>query len=199
MVSRQKFNSKNWYSLSLLVGGLIGLVASLWQASERVHMLKNPDIALGCNLNPVVSCSSVLDHPLSAVFGFPNSFLGIVFFVFLFASGLALLAGGENLKPWFWKIQFIINVALLGFAVWFFSVSLYVIGNLCIFCIFIWLSAIVISWYGFWWHVSNQTYGFMKKLHIPKSISDWHMVVPIAIVIVMVILVLIRFRYYYFS
>lgn len=193
------FNFKNWYTGALIVGGIVGFVASLWQAAERVHMLKNPSLPLECNLNPIVNCGSVLDHKLSALFGFPNAFLGIFFFTFLLVSGVVLWANGEKLKKVFWQIQFVVNAILLGFALWFFSVSLYVIGNLCLFCIFVWLSAIAISWYGLWWHRANQTFGFLGKVPAPKKFKDWHLFGPIAIYLLMIALALIKFNDYYFG
>ncbi len=143
------------YPKILLGGSLVGLVASFWQAAERVHMLKNPDISLSCNLNPVVDCSGVLEHKLAALFGFPNAFLGVVMFSILFTAGLQLASGGSFSKI-FQKIVMAVNTILILFSVWFFGVSLYVIGKICLFCIFIWAASVPLFWYGLL-NYANQT------------------------------------------
>jgi uncharacterized membrane protein len=54
------------YAWVLTLGGSLGLIAMTWQASERIHMLKNPGVSLNCNLNPVVDCGGVLGNKLAA-------------------------------------------------------------------------------------------------------------------------------------
>lgn len=128
------------YPIKLVFLSLAGLVAAVWQAAERVHMLKNPGGPLACDLSPIVDCGTVLGHRLSALFGFPNAFIGIVFFSMLLALGLSALMGNElkKIRP----LLLGLSTILLGFSLWFFGVSVYIIGKICIFCIVIWLTAV---------------------------------------------------------
>ena len=132
----------------LLVGGsLIGLVASVWQAAERIQMLKHPGVALSCNLNPVIDCGTVLGNRWASLFGFPNAFIGIAIFAMLLMAGVALATGTKPSKG-FQRVLLAISIVLILFALWFFGMSLYVIGKVCIFCLFIWAVSVPIFWYG---------------------------------------------------
>ncbi len=84
----------------LLIGGIIGTLAALLLSIEVFDRLKNPAFVPICNLNPVLSCTSVADSAQSHAFGFPNYFIGIGGFAAVAAIGAAMLAGGK-FKKWF--------------------------------------------------------------------------------------------------
>jgi len=122
------------------------MAASLGLSIEVFNRLKNPSYVPICNLNPVLSCTSVADSIQSEIFGFPNYYIGIAGFASLATIGLALLAGAK-FKRWFW-------IALEGgllfgisFVVWLQFESFYRIGALCIFCMVVWAMTIPIFWY----------------------------------------------------
>ena len=187
------------YGYVLSVGGALGLIAMTWQSSERIHMLKNPGVALQCNLNPVVDCGSVLGNRLAALFGFPNAFLGMIFFAILATSGLVLLSGG-TFKHWYRHVVLAVTLFLAGFSVWFFGVSLYSIGKICIFCAVGWIVSVPIVWYGIRHYL--QTAGPKLGAH-GKRLLQWltahHIDVVVLTYALMLILFLTRFREYYFG
>jgi len=187
-----------WYPRILTSASLVGLVASFWQAAERVHMLKNPEVALSCNINPIVDCSGVLNNKLAALFGFPNAFLGVVMFSILFTAGLLLLSGGKFSKNFHLFVLGVSKILFL-FSVWFFGASLYSIGKVCIFCVFIWVAAMPIYWLGvqYWLEnkkkrssVQEKVYTFGKRFRVEPIL---------AIYLIMAVLFLYRFREYYFN
>lgn len=187
------------YAWILSIGGTIGLIAMTWQASERIHMLKYPNALLNCNLNPIVDCGSVLGNKLAAVLGFPNAFLGMIFFAVLATSGLMLLSGGIFNK-WFRHFVMGVSTILILFSIWFFGVSLYVIGKICIFCVVGWIVSVPMFWYG----VLNYLKTSPKKLNKNRqSLLDFglkhHLDVVFAIYVLMIVLFLIRFKGYYFG
>ena len=186
------------YPAVLALASFVGLVASFWQAAERVHMLKYPMAALSCNISPVVDCSGVLGNKWAALFGFPNAFLGIVMFSVLFTAGLALVTGVEFSKR-FHKIIMLVSTILILFSVWFFGMSLYVIGKVCMFCLFIWAASVPIYWYGLLYYAAThpKQHGFKKRLL--QFASKNHLTVVIATYAVMIGLFLVRFSDYYFG
>lgn len=187
-----------WYPRLLTLGSLVGLIASFWQVVERIHMLKEPGVSLSCNINPVIDCGSVLGNRWAALFGFPNALLGIVMFTILFTIGLMLLSGVE-LKRWFWKVLFGVSVMLILFSVWFFGMSLYVIGKVCIFCLFIWAVSVPIFLYGMeWLQVNNY---FRKNVASSKLVAWTHTYqteIVVASYILMAMMFFYRFRDFYF-
>lgn len=179
-------------------GAAVGLVASVWQAAERVQMLKNPSGALSCNLNPVIDCGTVLSNRWAALFGFPNAFIGIAMFAMLLMAGVLLVSGG---KPSRFFSDFLMGVStvLILFSFWFFGMSLYVIGKVCLFCIFIWLASIPIFWYGqlHYWRAVPIKRPWLQRL---QTISEaHHLEILIIVYAVMLLLYLVRFRMYYFG
>ncbi len=188
------FNKKYGYILS--IGGVLGFVAMVWQASERITMLKNPDKALNCNLNPIIDCGAVLGNKLAALFGFPNAFIGIVVFSMLAMAGFALLSEIKfNTK--FKKIVFGLATILIMFSMWFFAVSLYSIGKICIFCAVGWIVSIPIFIYATLDLLSDLKSKNSKKYYNWLFSNKYK--VLIVWYLIMLGLFLLKFRDYYFN
>lgn len=185
------------YAWILTGGGLAGLIAMVWQASERITMLKNKGVGLSCDLNPIVDCGTVLNHRLSALFGFPNAFIGIAMFSMLFVCGLLLLTNNKPNKS-FKKVILTLSTVLLGFSLWFFSVSLYVIGKICIFCLVGWVVAIPIFIYSTLYYLDS-----VKKdsplIKIRNFLAKNHLSVLVVVYAIMGVMYLLRFKDYYFN
>lgn len=130
----------------LFAGGIIGAIASAILTMEMVSILKNPHYIPVCNLNPILSCSTVTTSDQAEAFGFPNEFLGLIGYGAVAAIGLAVVAGGK-FRRWYWQI---INFGLLLatlFITWLQFQTLYRIGALCIFCMVVWAVTIPMFWY----------------------------------------------------
>ena len=186
------------YPVILTVGAFIGLVASFWQVVERIFMLKNPGAELSCNLNPILDCGTVLGNKWAALFGFPNALLGIVMFTILFTIGLMLL-NGIALKKWFWKVFLAVMIMLILFSVWFFATSLYVIGKICIFCIFIWTVSVPIFLYGIDWLITNNYLkGSWTNSKVMVTLRNYQTETIVSVYATMLLLYFFRFRDFYF-
>lgn len=186
------------YPKSLVLLSTVGLVAAFWQATERIQMLKFPGETLSCNLNPVVDCGSVLNNRLAAVFGPPNAFIGMVAFSILLAFGLQRLNGGHWNKI-VSKISVSLSLIMFLFSAWFFAVSLYSIGKICIFCIFIWLVSVPIGIYGLKDYCENSDNLSNNQKIVKKFLARNHSNVLIFVYALMLTLFLLRFKDYYFA
>ena len=186
------------YPKSLVLLSTVGLVAAFWQATERIQMLKFPGENLSCNLNPVVDCGSVLNNRLAAVFGPPNAFIGMVAFLFLLSFGLQRLNGGHWNKI-VSKISISLSLIMFLFSAWFFAVSLYSIGKICIFCIFIWLVSVPIGIYGLKDYCENSDNLSNNQKIVKKFLTRNHSNVLIFVYALMLTLFLLRFKDYYFA
>lgn len=196
MARKQKLNIA--YPYIITTASLVGLIASFWQAAERVHMLKFPDQALNCNISPVVDCSGVLNDRLAAVFGPPNAMIGMVVFSILLALGLQRLSGG-SWSALVRKVAVSLSVIIMLFSLWFFWVSLYVLGKICIFCVFIWAASMPIGIYG-----AKDYLEFLKKpvgvLKMKRDIlAKYHFTILVGLYAVMIVLFLLKFQDYYFG
>jgi uncharacterized membrane protein len=130
----------------LIVGGILGLIAAFELTVEKVRVLADPTYVPACDLNPVLSCGSVIITPQAEVFGFPNPVLGLTGFAVVITLGV-LLAGGVAMPRWVWLG---LNAGALlgfGFVQWLVWQSLYSIGSLCPWCMVVWtVTAPIFVW-----------------------------------------------------
>src|SRR5882724_3813824 len=85
----------------LVVGGFIGLFCSFVISYDEWRLSINHSFVPSCNLNPIISCGSVMQSKQAHIFGFPNPFIGLMAFPVLITMGMAALAGAK-FKRWFW-------------------------------------------------------------------------------------------------
>ncbi|GLY83971.1 vitamin K epoxide reductase family protein [Actinoallomurus iriomotensis] len=182
---------------SLLLAGALGLAASAVLTLEKIRLLENPNYRPSCNINPIISCGSVMRTPQAAAFGFPNPFLGIAGFSAVIVVGAALLAGAA-FRRWFW-LGLQAGVLFGGvFVHWLIDQTLYHIGALCPYCMVVWTATIPLFWYV---TLHNVRRGVIP---VPGSwrpavrvVARYHWVVPLAWYVLVALLILNRFWYYW--
>lgn len=207
-------NLNKTYHWVLMVGSIIGLLASFLLTIDTIKIIENPNADVPCNLNPFVSCTNVATVWQGNVFGFPNSLLGIVAFSMLFAVGVMLFSGGRSKKP-LWLLVNLGTLAAVIFVIWFFYQSVYNIGSLCIYCMVVWFVTWPIFLYTTIWNfkenhfsidktrrksflflkprhqnIIDSTMHFVSKNHI-HFLLGWYALVIIAI--------LLQFRDFFFA
>jgi uncharacterized membrane protein len=122
----------------VLVAGVIGLVASMTLTVEKIDLLRNPSYVPSCNINPIVSCGSVMVTPQASVLGFPNSLLGMVGFTVVIVTGVLAVAK-VTLPQWYWIGLTVGMMVGAAFVHWLIFQSLYRIGALCPYCMVVWV------------------------------------------------------------
>ncbi len=170
----------------LVVAGVIGLACSLIIMYDKVALLENPNFKPNCDLNPVVSCGSVMQSDQASAFGFPNPFIGIVGFSVVIATGVAILAGATKLKRWYWLGLEFGTIFAIAFIHWLFFQSVYRIGALCPYCMVVWVMAITLFWYVTLYNIQMghirlkgwlQKLGFFARRHHLDIIVFWLLVI----------------------
>lgn len=122
---------------TLLVTGLGAWLASAALVAERLNLYKDPGYVTSCDLNPLISCGTVMKSWQASLFGFPNPLIGLVGFAVVVAIGAALLARAR-FSRWFWislQAGLLLCLVMLG---WLFYSAVFVIGALCIYCMIVW-------------------------------------------------------------
>ncbi len=131
----------------ILVGvGIIGCIASFVLTYDKIHIIQDPSYSPACNINPILSCGSVMKTEQASSLGVPNTILGMVAFSMLFTLGL-LLASGSKVKKWVWLAAQI--AALLGviFMHYLFFQGVFRINAICPWCFVVWMITIPVFWY----------------------------------------------------
>lgn len=181
----------------LIASGVVGMIASFVLTWDKLEFLKNPGFVPNCDLNPVLSCGSVMVSDQANAFGFPNPWIGLAGFSILITIGMAMLAGA-TFKRWFW-IGLEIGLALgLVFALWLLYESIYSINALCPYCLAVDVALITVLWYTTLHLIET------KVLVLPKSwkngvafVRRHHFDILIAIFAIIIAVILNHFWYYY--
>ncbi len=173
------------------------MLASILLSIAVFNRLKNPEFVPVCNLNPILSCTSVADSTQAHAFGFPNYFIGIAGYAAVATVGAVLLAG-TRLKRWFWRFFALGLTFSILFLTWLQFQTLYRIGALCIFCMIVWACTIPMFWYTTLYLFQNgslptpkwfkRPLGFMRKHH-GDILLIWFLII--------IGLILKRFWYYW--
>lgn len=124
---------RRWYALMLL-GGSLGIVTAAWQTVERIAWAKNPGASSICEINAVVSCSSVYSHWQSSALGIPNSLVALPVFALIASAGLAGVLRSELSRAYLASILGL-TVFMALFVTWYMEQSAFAIGILCLFCL----------------------------------------------------------------
>lgn len=161
-IPRRSYRQTAWI---LVVSGLIGLVAAIELIIQKISVLSDPDFVPNCDINPVLSCGSVINTEQASLFGFPNPVLGVIGFTIVIMFG-ALLFAGVELPRSIWLGLNIGALAGMVFVIWLVSQSLYVIGALCPWCIVVWAVTIPI-----FWQVTTDNLA-AGRLSLGKSLSE---------------------------
>lgn len=193
------------YPYILIIGSAIGLIASFGLMLDTIKLFENPDAILLCNVNPFISCSSVIDTWQGYVFGFPNPLLGIIAFSMLLAVGVMLFSGGRAKKP-LWLLVNLGTLASVVFVVWFIYESIWNLGTICIYCLTTWIVTWPIFLYTTIWNYRENHFKFEKlkskyqgKIDtIGKNISDNHIHYLFVWYFLIAVLIVFKFKEYIF-
>ena len=131
---REDLKRQNLAVFIMLAGSALGLLASFMLSIEALILAKNSHAVLSCDLNSVLSCSTVANHWSATILGFPNSFIGVMTLPVMVTIAVALLAGAKFPK-WFMQAAQAGAVAGMVFAAWMFYMSYIEIGALCPWCL----------------------------------------------------------------
>jgi uncharacterized membrane protein len=129
-----------------VVLGLLGTIASAALTFDSYKIANNPAYQPSCDINPLISCGTVMRTPEATLLGFANSWVGLVAFPLLIAAGIALIKG-VRFKKLFWRAALAAMVGGVLFVHFLFVQSVYHIHALCPYCMSVWLITMMTFWY----------------------------------------------------
>lgn len=191
-------NHERPLAIGLVVGGLVGLVASAVLLIERIRLAEDSGYVPTCSINPVLSCGNVMESAQASLLGFPNPVIGVAAFPVVIATGAALLAGAR-LARWYWAgLQAGVTVAMV-FVAWLVFQSLYRIGALCPYCMVVWAVVIPVFWYVTARNAAAGVLGAPPGGRLASGLQDWRGPLVFGTFLLVVLLVLERFWTYWSS
>lgn len=139
---RRWFTGHRGLGAFLVVTGVIGLLSAFELTLDKFRILEDPDVVLGCDLNPFFSCGSVMTYQESELLGFPNQLLGVFAFMVPIVLGVLLLSR-VDVPHWIMNglaIGLLGGVALVTFLQY---TSIFEIGVGCPWCMVVWVVTIL--------------------------------------------------------
>lgn len=134
------------FGVLLLITGVLGLLAALMLAIEKLAYAENPDHVGTCSINPLVTCGDALGSWQGSLLGFSNAYLGIIGFTVVLVLAVLAIARVE-LPRWFWWGLTVGGAAAFALVVFLIATSLLVLGKLCPYCMVVWVATIPIAVY----------------------------------------------------
>ncbi len=166
----KKLRDNRWIFASMLVGSILSLLASFVLSTEAVELAKNPNADLSCNVSVVLNCATVNNHPTGTLFGFPNSFLGLIAEPIVITVAIAGLAGVVFPRMFMFFAQIGYTLGFI-FAVYLFCVSYFVIGALCPWCLLVTLTTTLV-WFAITRYNIRENNLFLPK-NVQKLAHGW--------------------------
>lgn len=160
-----KQRDDRWIFTSMLVGAVLSLLAAFVLSIEAFELAKNPDAVLPCSINVVLNCATVANHPTSALFGFPNPFLGLIAEPIVITVAIAGLLGVRFPRIFMFLAQIGYSLGFI-FAWVLFYISFMIIGALCPWCLLVTLTTTLV-----WFAITR--YNIREdNLFLPKNVSE---------------------------
>jgi len=153
-----------WIFTSMLVGAALSLLAAFVLSVESFHLAKNPDTSLSCSINVVLNCATVAKHPSAEMFGFPNSYFGMIAEPIVITVAIAGLAGIRFPRKFMFAAQIGYTLGLL-YALYLLSISYFVIQALCPWCLLVTLTTILV-----WFAITRYNIR-QDNLFLPRNIQ----------------------------
>jgi len=148
----------------MLVGAILSLIAAFVLSVEAIQLAKNPDATLSCSVNVVLNCATVALHPSAELFGFPNSFLGLIAEPVVITVAIAGLAGIAFPRRFMLAAQIGYTLGFI-FAIYLFFTSMFVIGALCPWCLLVTASTTFV-----WFSITRYNIR-ENNLYLPKKLQ----------------------------
>lgn len=157
-------NDNQWIFASMLVGSIASLIASFVLSVEAVELARDPGADLACSVNIILNCATVGLHESSYLFGFPNSFLGLIAEPVVMTVAIAGLAGVTFPRLFMAVAQFFYTLGFI-FALYLLGVSYFVIGALCPWCLLVTLTTTLV-----WFAITR--YNIREdNLYLPRGVQ----------------------------
>lgn len=191
----QRLRDDRWIFASMLVGAILSLIASFVLSVEAVVLAGDPDAALTCSINVVLNCATVALHPSAELWGFPNSFLGLIAEPVVITVAIAGLSGIKFPRPFMFAAQIGYSLGFI-FAWYLFGVSYLVIGALCPWCLLVTLTTTLVFFAITRYNIREDNLYLPKKLQ--KSLAlyvkkDYDKLLMWGVVVVAVAAIIIKY------
>jgi len=120
--------------IEMLLSSIVSMIAAFVLSVEAWQLAADANAVFSCDINAKISCGAVAMSWQAKVFGFPNSYLGLIFESIVITICVAAL-GGVKFPRWFMLGAQAMYSFAIGFAYWLFYQAYFHIHALCPWCL----------------------------------------------------------------
>lgn len=131
------------HALGLLFVSISGFYSAFIISWERLQLLLNPLYTPGCSINIWIDCGKVMQSTYATMFGFPNSWLGLIGWPMAWLTVIYLLMHKEINQAFIRLCMFITIPAVIISYIWTY-LAFFEIGAVCPWCILSCISATIV-------------------------------------------------------
>ena len=182
----------------LIAAGIIGIIASFILTYDKIHVLSDTGYEPSCNINPILSCGSVMKTEQASLLGVPNTIFGLIAYSMLLTFGF-LLAGGAKVKKWVWIGAQIAATVGLVFMHYLFFQGVYRINAICPWCFVIWMITIPTFWYITLYNLREQNIKLPVRLSKLSAFVQQHHSDILIVWYLIILGILLQHFWYYWS
>jgi uncharacterized membrane protein len=198
MLFKTKLNSRNTLPYILMASGLIGITASFVLTYDKISLLVDASYEPSCNINPVLSCGSIMQTEQASLLGMPNTLFGLIAYSMLFTFGV-LLASGAVVKKWVWVLAQMAATIGVIFMHYLFFQGVYRINAICPWCFIVWMITIPTFWYITLYNLREGNIPLPKQLLALSNFVQKHHADILIVWYLIIIGMLIQHFWYYWS
>jgi uncharacterized membrane protein len=181
----------------IIICGILGFIASFALTYDKIQVLKDPSYNPNCNINPVLSCGSVMKTEQASLFGVPNTIFGIAGFSVLITVGIMMLAGAKFAKWFWWGLQAGVTAGFFFFVYLFFQ-GVYRIGAICPWCFVVWMIMLPLFLYVSLYNLREKNITLPKNFDNVVSFAQrYHGDILASMYVVIFLILLTHFWYYW--
>lgn len=179
----------------MLVGSILSLTASFVLSQDAIQLAKNPAAPLSCSVNIVLNCATVANHPTASMFGFPNSFLGMMAEPVVITVAIAGLAGIKFPRKFMYAAQIGYTIGLF-YALILLSISYFIIQALCPWCLLVTLTTILVWFAMTRYNIRENNLSLpaklQSKLHTYVE-KDYDKLVMLGLIVAVIVAILVKY------
>lgn len=191
-----KQDDNYWIFASMLAGSILSLIASFVLSIEAVELARNPHAVLSCSVNIILNCATVGLHPSAFMFGFPNSFIGLMAEPVVITVAIAGLSGVKFGRKFMFAAQIGYTLGFI-FAYYLLGMSYFVIGALCPWCLLVTLTTTLV-WFAITRYNIRENNLFLPS-HLQKQLhalveKNYDKLAMVLLIIIVTFAILIKYR-----
>ena len=182
----------------LIAAGIIGICASFALTYDKIHVLLDKNYEPSCNINPILSCGSVMKTEQASLLGVPNTVFGLIAYSMLLTFGL-LLAAGAKVKKWVWMGAQVAAMVGVVFMHYLFFQGVFRINAICPWCFVVWMITIPTFWYITLYNLREQIIRLPASLSRATNFVQQHHGDVLVVWYLIVLGILLQHFWYYWS